>query len=181
MSDKYIAPYIPFAVVDPQTGRATGQFQAFWKSGLENAVAAAIAAEAAAVAAADAQTTATAAQGTAEAAQATADTKQPQSTSLTNLAALSGTGLVEQTGPNAFTDRAIGVGTGSSIPTRGDADARYVGQNGTAAPSYSAYGGQTMGAAYSQAQAQATDDAIKAASAALASVIAKLHSIGAFS
>lgn len=181
MTDKYIAPYIPFAMVNPQTGMATAPFQAFWKSSLEGAEAAAVAAAAAAAAAQAAQSTATTAQGTAEAAQATADTKQAASTSLTALAALSGTGLVEQTGPNAFTDRAIGVSSSSSIPTRGDADGRYVGQDGTAAPSYSAYGGQTISNPPTQAQCQATDDAIKAASAVIASIIGKLHSVGVFS
>jgi hypothetical protein len=36
-----------------------------------------------------------------------------------------GSGLVEQTGSDTFTKRAIGVGTTGSIPTRADADARY--------------------------------------------------------
>lgn len=181
MTDKYIAPYIPFAVVDPETGRATGQFQAFWKSGLEGAEAAAVAAAAANAAAVAAQTTATGAQSAADAAAADAASRQPASTSLSNLAALNGTGLVEQTGPNAFTDRAIGVAAASSIPTRSDADARYVQQNGTSSPSYSAYAGQTISNPPTQAQVQATDDAVKAASAAIASIISKLHSIGAFS
>ena len=42
------------------------------------------------------------------------------------LAALNATaGILEQTGPDAFTKRALGVGSAGSIPTRADADARY--------------------------------------------------------
>jgi hypothetical protein len=42
------------------------------------------------------------------------------------LSALDGTaGVVEQTGPDSFTIRAIGVGAAGSLPTRADADARY--------------------------------------------------------
>ena len=181
MTDKYIAPYIPFAMVNPQSGMPTAQFQAFWKSGLENAVEAAEAAAAAQATATAAQSTATTAQSTAVAANNNANTRQPASTSLTALSALSGTGLVEQTGPDAFTDRPIGVATSASIPTRGDADGRYVGQNGTSAPSYSAYTAPTISNPPTQAEVQSVANALQTASAALASVISKLHSIGAFS
>lgn len=45
---------------------------------------------------------------------------------LTALAALDATaGLLEQTGADAFTKRALGVGASTSVPTRGDADGRY--------------------------------------------------------
>lgn len=45
---------------------------------------------------------------------------------LSSLAALdSSAGLLEQSGADTFTKRAIGVGAAGSIPTRADADARY--------------------------------------------------------
>lgn len=45
---------------------------------------------------------------------------------LTALAGLNAAaGIVEQTGADAFTKRAIGVGASTSIPTRADADTRY--------------------------------------------------------
>jgi hypothetical protein len=53
-------------------------------------------------------------------------TYQDLDNTLTALAALDASaGLVEQTGVDAFTKRALGVGASTSIPTRADADARY--------------------------------------------------------
>lgn len=51
---------------------------------------------------------------------------QPVDATLTALAALNATaGLVEQTGADAFTKRAIGVAAGTDILTRADGDGRY--------------------------------------------------------
>ena len=51
---------------------------------------------------------------------------------LTALAALDGTaGLLEVTGVATFARRALGVGASTSVPTRGDADARYAASSHT--------------------------------------------------
>jgi hypothetical protein len=52
---------------------------------------------------------------------------QPLDADLTAIAALDAmSGLIEKTGAGAFTRRAVGVATGSSVPDRAAADARYV-------------------------------------------------------
>lgn len=51
---------------------------------------------------------------------------QPLDATLTALAGLDATaGVVEQTGPDAFTKRALGVGAATSVLTRADGDGRY--------------------------------------------------------
>lgn len=67
----------------------------------------------------------------AQAAGDTAAAAQPGDPTLDALAGLSASaGLVEQTGADTFTKRALGVGASTSVPTRADADGRYVKQSG---------------------------------------------------
>lgn len=60
-----------------------------------------------------------------------------------------------------------------------DALAPFVRQNQAANPVYSAYAGQTVSVGYVQAEAQATDDAVKALAAAFALLLTRLDTINA--
>ena len=51
---------------------------------------------------------------------------QPLSPRLTAIAALSGTGVLEQTGSATYANRAIGTTTSASLLSRSDGDRRYV-------------------------------------------------------
>lgn len=88
---------------------------------------------------------------------------------------------------SADTAQTTATGAVSDAATaQAQADAAYalagtkVTKNQTAAPAYTAYPGQTISAIPTQAEVQALDNAVKAASAALASTISKLHSADVF-
>lgn len=58
-----------------------------------------------------------------------------------------------------------------------DALAPFVQQNQAANPVYAAYAGQTVSAGYVQAEAQATDNAIKALATAFATLLTRLDTV----
>jgi hypothetical protein len=58
-----------------------------------------------------------------------------------------------------------------------DVLAPFVRQNQAARPSYTAYTGQTASAAYVQAEAQATDDAVKALGTAFSTLLTRLDTV----
>lgn len=113
-------------------------------------------------------------------------TKQNASRVLDGLALLDVTlGLVEQTGIDLFAKRALGVAAATSVPTRADADARYVQQKKTPAwfdptgtfarTTFATYGGQTISNPPTQVEVQAIDDHVKILSQRLAALILDLR------
>lgn len=118
--------------------------------------------------------------------------KQAKDDTLTALAGLDATaGLVEQTGADAFTKRDIGAATDADIPTRLDADGRYVLQDqgaawtaptGTASRAgFTVYAGQTVSNPPTQAEMQAIDDKLVEHSQALKALVDDLQSNGVLS
>lgn len=112
--------------------------------------------------------------------------KQPRDGTLTALAGLDAVaGLIEQTAGDTFTKRAIGVADAAAIPTRGDADARFVQQDQTPAwgdptgvllrTTFATYAGQVVSNPPTQAEMQTVDDAVKALSQRVAALITDLR------
>jgi hypothetical protein len=96
---------------------------------------------------------------------------------------------VEQTGATAFAKRALGVAAATSVPTRADADARYVLQDvgaawtawtGTASRATAAtYTSPTISAGYVAAEVQAIADGLQAVSRAMMALVDDLKANGA--
>lgn len=136
-------------IIDPETGFPTAVFVRWWANAITQIysnIAAVAAAETAALAA---STAATNAAIQAVAASTAANTAQ--------LAA----NAAQATASGALTPAAAAL--------------VYVAKNGAARPAYAAYGGQTLGATYSQTAAQATDDAVKALGTIVVSLMSALN------
>lgn len=104
------------AITDPKTGLVTAIFQRWWQRFVETLEAQETSQDAIIAELAQAQNDINALDGA----------KQDADATLTALAGLNATpGLVEQTGADTFTKRAIGVSSATDVLSRADGDARY--------------------------------------------------------